>query len=131
MPEEHSHAVSKRILVVDDDAGIRNVLATVLEDEGYEVRTAADGLEGLEEAQRSRPDVVILDFQMPNCDGPAFAERYRAAPNPAPIILLTASHQVRARCGMVDADGCIGKPFDIDDLLRTVEDHSHSHAKAA
>ena len=123
--------MSKRVLVVDDDQGIRDVLSTLLEDEGYDVRTAADGLEGLAEAERSRPDVVILDYQMPRCDGPAFAERYRAAPDPAPIILLTASHQVRDRCGRVHADGCVGKPFDIDDLLRAVESQTHSHPMSA
>ena len=123
--------MSKRVLVVDDDEGIRDVLATVLEDEGYDVCTAADGLEGLAEAERARPDVVILDFQMPRCDGPSFAERYRASPDPAPIILVTASHQVKSRCTQVHADGCIGKPFDIDELLRTVEAQSHSHSMAA
>ena len=123
--------MNKRVLVVDDDAGIRDVLASVLKDEGYDVSTAADGLEGLAEARRARPDVVILDFQMPLCDGPTFAERYRAEPDPAPIILLTASHQVRTRCGLVHANGCIGKPFDIDELLETVERQSHSHPMAA
>ena len=123
--------VSKRVLVVDDDAGVRDVLSMLLEDEGYEVHTAADGLEGLAEAQRARPDVVILDFTMPRCDGPTFAERYRAEPNAAPIILVTASHQVKARCGQVHADGCVGKPFDIDELLHAVEAQSHSHPMAA
>jgi len=107
------------------------VLSTVLEDEGYVVCTARDGLEGLAEAERTHPDVVILDFTMPRCDGPAFAERYRARPDPAPIILLTASHQVRERCRTVHADGCVGKPFDIDQLLHSVEAQTHSHPAAA
>ena len=123
--------MNKRVLVVDDDPGIRNMLEDVLEDEGYVVETAADGLEGLAEAERERPDVVILDFTMPRCDGATFAERYRAEPDPAPIILVTASHQVRERCRLVHADGCIGKPFDIDELLTAVETQAHSHPMAA
>ena len=118
---------SKRVLVVDDDLGIRDLLSTILEEEGYDVDTAADGLEGLEHAAATHPDVVILDFTMPRCDGPAFAARYRREPIHAPIILVTASHQVKERCRLVAADGCIGKPFDIDNLLSIVEAQSYSH----
>src|SRR5687768_390333 len=118
---------SKRVLVVDDDLGIRDLLSTLLEDEGYDVDTATDGLEGLQHAASTHPDVVILDFMMPRCDGPAFAARYRREPNHAPIILLTASHHVKERCKQVGADGCIGKPFDIDKLLKVVEAHSRTH----
>src|SRR5688500_8153900 len=89
---------SKRVLVVDDDLEIRDLLSTILEEEGYDVAMAADGLEGLKQAAATHPDVVILDFTMPRCDGPEFALRYKREPIHAPIILLTASHQVKERC---------------------------------
>lgn len=124
----------KRVLIVDDDQGIRDVVAAVLEDEGYEVRGAADGIEALRTLERRGdrpPDVVLLDFTMPRCDGPAFAREYRLRGETAPIVLLTASHQVEARCREVGADGCVGKPFEVSDLLEAIEKLTHSHQRAA
>jgi len=132
--EETPHPMTtptKHILVVDDDPGIRELLSALLEDEGYTVETAAEGFQGLDQAAASHPDVVILDFNMPHCDGPGFAARYRRERDHAPIILLTASLHLRERCKQVHADGCIGKPFDIDNFLNVVESHSHSHALSA
>ena len=122
---------ARRVLVVDDDEGIRSVVAEALGDEGFEVRAAADGLEALEALEQpteAPPDVVLLDYSMPRCDGPTFARRYRRRGAAAPIVLLTASHQVEARCREVAADGCMGKPFDLDTLVETIEELTHSHA---
>ncbi|HEU5318774.1 MAG TPA: response regulator [Chloroflexota bacterium] len=125
---------AKRVLVVDDDPDIRRFLAELLEDEGYEVDVAIDGLAALEllGGQKKEPDAILLDFTMPRCGGEEFARRYRERGSaPAPIILLTASHQVAERCRLVNADGCVGKPFDIDRLLTTLEGRTHTHALAA
>ena len=128
----------KRVLVVDDDAGIRDVVALLLEDEGYEVSTARDGEEALEVlgpadgGERDPLDAILLDFSMPRCDGEEFSRRYRERPGQkAPIILLTASHELGERCRRVEADGCVGKPFDVDELLAAVEDRTHTHRHAA
>jgi CheY-like chemotaxis protein len=74
-----------RVLVVDDDAPVRELIAEALEHEGYAVATAADGLEALEWLDRARADAIVLDYAMPRCDGPAFAAAYRERPGaPAP-----------------------------------------------
>jgi DNA-binding response OmpR family regulator len=125
---------ARRILVVDDDADIRCFLAELLVDEGYEVDVAVDGEEALALLGDGRPTpyAILLDFTMPRCGGEEFARRYReSTDDAAPIILLTASHQVAERCRLVQADGCVGKPFDIDRLLETLETRAHTHALAA
>ena len=110
-----------RVLVVEDDPGIR----VLLRGEGYAVETANDGLEGLDRAAASPPDVVILDYAMPRCDGAGFAAQYRLEDQHAPIILLTASDRRQDHCREIHADACIGKPFQIDELLEAVEEHCH------
>lgn len=109
------------------------MVTAALEDEGYDVRTAADGLAALDDLERQgeAPDVVILDYSMPRCDGPAFAREYRRRGTAAPIVLLTASHQVEVRCREVGAQGCIGKPFDVDHLLEAIDGLTHVHPPAA
>ena len=123
-------APRKRVLVIEDDAAIRDVLCAVLDEEGYVTDSAGDGLEGLDRAAATHPDVVLLDYAMPHCNGADFAARYRLQPHHAPIILLTAAAGLAERCREVNADGCLGKPFDLDDLLAAVARHSGAHATA-
>ena len=131
-------ASSRKILVVDDDPGIRGLLTDLLGDEGYQVAVAKDGLEALTvlDARGEKPPyAILLDFTMPRCDGEEFARRYRDRQEhpteAAPIILLTASHQVEERCALVHADACVGKPFDVGELLKTLETLTHTHQQAA
>ncbi len=119
-----------RILVVDDDAVLRGVLAEALQDEGYDVVTAATGAGALalvqDEAARSRPDLIIFDLLMPEMDGWAFAAAYhQSAPPHAPLVLLTAATiladgTVLGR-GLPVAAGVLPKPFNLDDLLALVQ----------
>ena len=124
-------APRKRVLIIDDDPAIREMLCAVLHGEGYDTDTANDGLEGLEKATATHPDVVLLDYAMPRCNGAGFAARYRLRPEHAPIILLTASFNLLERCSEVHADGCLGKPFELDELLDAVALHGEAHALAA
>lgn len=119
-----------RILVVDDDSGIRDLLCALFVYEGYTVDTACDGLEGLIRAEACRPNVVILDYAMPRCNGAEFAVRYRLQQDRAPVILLTATDSAAARCREIDADACLRKPFDIDDLLDAVAQRCLAHTGA-
>ena len=81
--------MGQTILVVDDHANVRLLVAEYLREHDYRVLSAGDGAEALAVARRERPDLILLDLMMPNLDGFAFMQRYRQQ-HSAPIILLTA-----------------------------------------
>jgi two-component system chemotaxis response regulator CheY len=113
-----------RLLVVDDDANIRELVEMVLLDEGYEVVTAPDGATALAMLPRARPDLILLDMKMPVMDGWEFARRYRDVPSPkAPIVVITAAHDAPRRARDVGAESYLAKPFGIDELLQVVDAH--------
>ena len=111
---------SGRVLVVDDDALIRDTLATALGDEGYAVRVASDGRAALDTMGHWRPDVIVLDLMMPVMDGWQFQRELRQDPecSQIPVIVISASKFSRER---VDADAFIPKPLDAGVLLETIE----------
>jgi CheY-like chemotaxis protein len=116
---------ARRILVVDDDASIRDFIEMALTDEGYQVALATNGLEALDQLAADPPSLILLDMAMPVMDGWAFAEAYRARPGPhAPIVVVTAAHEAAERAAQVRADDYIAKPFDLDRLLEMVERHA-------
>jgi len=108
-----------RILVVDDDPVIVDLLRVNFEIEGHEVLTAADGRSGLERARAERPDLVVLDVMMPGLDGLEAARLIRAEPSvTAPVLLLSAKAQATdVAAGLEVADDYVTKPFDPLDLL--------------
>jgi two-component system chemotaxis response regulator CheY len=110
-----------RVLIVEDDDGIRDMVDIVLSAAGYEVLTASDGADALEVIGGGPPDLVLLDMRMPVMDGWEFARRYRAGPAPhAPIVVMTAARDAAQRAAEIDANGYLGKPFDMAELLRLV-----------
>lgn len=111
--------LQKRVLVVDDDASIRELLATALEDDGYEVVPARNGEDALNVCARWRPDVIVLDLMMPIMDGWTFAKRLRERDH-IPIVVLSASNDLERHGKTVGATDVIGKPFDLDQLLPKV-----------
>jgi serine/threonine-protein kinase PpkA len=112
------------VLIVEDDGAIRNNVARLLQLEGYAVTTAVDGHDGLEQARRQRPDVVISDINMPGMDGFALLEAIRAEPELAttPMLLLTAlDDRASMRRGMTGgADDYLAKPFTRVELLEAL-----------
>ncbi|NUU30626.1 response regulator [Arthrobacter sp. C9C5] len=107
----------RRILLIDDDQGIREVARTVLEMVGgYDVETAASGLEGLGKARTSPPDAILLDVMMPGLDGPETFALLQEHPETCnvPVILLTAKTQPadRSRFASLGVAGMLAKPFD-------------------
>jgi len=117
---EQAETVSKAgpILVVDDDASIRELIGMALVDEGYEVQAAPHGAAALEVISHTRPSVIVLDMRMPVMDGWEFARAYRDLPGPhVPIIVLTAARDAAERAAEIRAEGFLGKPFDLNELL--------------
>ena len=109
------------VLVVDDDESIRELVGDALRYDGYRVVTAADGAEGLAALPGLGPCLVLLDMRMPNVDGWEFNRRYRlGSEHTAPIVVMTASENAWAWCAEIGADGCLPKPFDLDDLSALV-----------
>jgi CheY-like chemotaxis protein len=110
-----------RILVVDDDTSIRSFVEMALDGEGYAVSTATNGAQALAVTGQLQPDLILLDMRMPIMDGWTFARRYREKDGPhAPIVVITAATDAGERAAEIDADGFLGKPFDLDELLGLV-----------
>jgi two-component system, chemotaxis family, chemotaxis protein CheY len=113
-----------RVLVVDDEPQLREVIAEILAGEGYRVTTAADGAQGLERLRRERPDLIVLDLMMPVLDGWAFIEAARKMTGDAiPIVGISASMtgKLARRLHELGVRSCLAKPFEVDDLMRCVE----------
>ena len=107
-----------RVLVVEDDDAIAQVLQRSLRMEGYEVRIAGDGVAALDEAHAFLPDLVILDLGLPRLDGVEVAKKLRLTDD-VPILVLTARDGVEARVEGLDAgaDDYLVKPFERQELL--------------
>lgn len=111
----------KSVLIVDDDEDVLSLVALILESEGYDVKVAKNGREGLESLQREMPDLVLLDMKMPVMNGWEFAREFHARyKSRVPIIVITAAQDAKKRARETAANGWIGKPFDLDTLLDTV-----------
>jgi signal transduction histidine kinase/ActR/RegA family two-component response regulator len=111
----------RRILVVDDEPDVRSLVELVLRDSGHTVIGAKDGAEALDVTAKERPDLILLDKLMPTMDGTAFARAYReATTDPAPIVAFCAARDAENWAKSIGAVAHIGKPFDVDDLDRTV-----------
>jgi DNA-binding response OmpR family regulator len=108
-----------RVLVVEDDDAIAQVLQRSLRMEGYEVRIAGDGVTALDEAHGFLPDLVILDLGLPGLDGVDVAKSLRQSGDDVPILVLTARDGVEARVEGLDAgaDDYLVKPFERQELL--------------
>lgn len=122
-PESYIPAgAKKRILVVDDDAGIQELLTLALEGEGYSVTIARDGLEGIEHVEADIPDLVVLDLMMPRLDGYGFVKELtrRGLRDRVPVLVLTAASRTNERFQGVHAEGFIDKPFSLPELLEEI-----------
>jgi CheY-like chemotaxis protein len=104
------------VLVVEDEPAIREVVADLLQNEGYAVRQAADGLQAIDELEVDDVDLVLSDVRMPRLDGPSLARRLRGRGHAIPVVLMSAADVE------VDLPGVrfLPKPFDRDHLLHVV-----------
>ncbi|WP_329381565.1 response regulator [Streptomyces sp. NBC_01716] len=115
--------MSGRVLVVDDNRVIRQLIRVNLELEGFEVVTAADGAECLDVVHRVRPDVITLDVVMPRLDGIRTAARLRADPMTShlPVAIISAGTRYEVETGITaGVDAFLAKPFEPSELVRVV-----------
>lgn len=120
-------ANSTKILCVDDDDLVRTLLVYVLEQRGFEVRSAPNGREGFAMAREWLPDLIVTDLMMPVMDGFQAAEALRADPHTKPIPIVAFSsmstEKVRARTEKIGINIVISKSTPLRDLLKTIKDH--------
>jgi DNA-binding response OmpR family regulator len=111
-----------RVLVVDDEPMVREMLGQELTGAGYVVDLAVDGETALERVHAARPDAILLDLMMPGMNGRQFLQALRAEPAYAhiPVIIMTAVLGLEVNLATLGASEVVEKPFDIDDLLNKV-----------
>ena len=112
--------MSARVLVLEDDDSIREMVGLALEDAGYAVAGARDGESAFELLERDPVDLLVVDLRMPIMDGFEFIRRYTEGGGRAQIIVLSAARDVDLAGREMRAAAVIEKPFDLNDLLRTV-----------
>lgn len=114
--------LTKRVLVVDDERTIRDLLAEALLEAGFEVEVASNGVDALTLMQRWVPDAIVLDLMMPRLDGTGFTELMRLNPRLAgvPVLLVTAAYGAEQAAEQVGARAWLAKPFELDHLVAEV-----------
>lgn len=122
-----------KVLIVDDDPGIRMLLSKFLQKEGYEVMLAEDGLEGVELAKKHQPDLILLDVVMPRMDGLTAARliKFYKPLSEVPIVFLTAKDAEKEieLAQEVRAEVYITKPFDVRQVIQVVNEISRNMKK--
>ena len=117
-------SVERPVLVVEDDQALRDVIEWALTDAGYLVTAAENGAVALRAVEDTPPRAILLDMRMPVMDGWTFARAYRELPGPhAPLIVLTAARDAAEWAREVQAADYVAKPFEVDELLRTLQRH--------
>lgn len=126
MPDTPSSPSGRRILVVDDEPHIRRVLSALLEDRGFDITMANDGMEGLAEFKSGTYDLVILDLMMPGASGLEILSQIRSGPerSDTPVIILTAKGQDTDRDAALagGANDFLTKPFSPKKLIARIEE---------
>lgn len=119
---------SRKILVVDDDPSIREILSIQLARLGYEVSVAADGLEAVEVFKTFAPDAILMDLMMPRLDGLASCQKIRAAEKKSgakrtPVLFLTArdSTHDKTSAALSGGDEFVAKPVSVEELRERLE----------
>jgi urea transport system substrate-binding protein len=110
------------ILVVEDDEYCRDLVEQILGMNGYLVQGAANGLEALRMLETTAPDLILLDMKMPVMNGWEFSRRLKEQRDRTiPFVIVSAAEDIQLRAQETGADGWLEKPFELTDLLNTVE----------
>jgi len=121
----------KRILIVEDEIGISNFLTQGLEEEGFDVTVANNGVTGLELAINRKPNLILLDWMLPKMSGLEVCKRIREKNKEVPIIFLTARDTIQETIDglKAGANDYIKKPFSFDELLERIKIHFRNNLK--
>jgi DNA-binding response OmpR family regulator len=114
----------KKVLLVEDDESVRQLVRVTLEMNGYEVVEATDGLEGLLMLDMHKPDAIVLDLMMPDVGGERMLAQLRAAPETkrTPVVIITGKPEVEPEViGLVGRENFFPKPFDPDAVIARLE----------
>ncbi len=110
-----------RLLIVDDEPNIRDLLSVSLRFAGFEVLTASDGREAVRVAERVRPDLMVLDVMLPDMDGFTVSSRVRASGRRIPVVFLTARGTTEDKVtGLALGDDYVTKPFSLEEMLARI-----------
>ncbi len=122
-----------RVLVVDDEANLSDLLRMALQNEGWDARTAANGQEALNVVREFAPDLLVLDIMMPGIDGMEVLRRIRDAGNDVPVLFLTAKDAVEDRIAGISAGGddYLTKPFNLEEVVVRLRAMARRHVAAA
>ena len=115
--------LSRRVLVIDDEENLRHFLKMILEEEGYQVETAQDGLEALERMQQGAWDIILCDIRMPKMDGMTFLQEMRAKGMEGTVIMMSAYGTVdtAVEAMKIGAYDYVSKPFNADEIILTLK----------
>lgn len=113
--------VGVRVLIVDDDVSILETVASILRAEGYEVAAVETGEHALARARTWHPTLILLDMRMPGVDGWAVARSLRESGSRVPVVVMSAAESAEKWAAEISAAGHLAKPFDLDELIATVE----------
>jgi len=115
------------ILIVDDDAGIRQLLLLFLKHKGYTAKSVSNGLEALNQLQPDQPlpQLILLDLMMPVMDGATFRQAQLSDSRIAaiPVVVLSAAENIEAQAPLLTANAYVPKPIEFESLLQIVEQH--------
>jgi CheY-like chemotaxis protein len=113
--------MTRHVLVVDDDADVRDTITAVLKDDGFSVAFAQNGAEALKRIAENRPRLVILDLQRPGMSGWDVLTQLRDAQVDVPVVFMSAGYRAKTEAERHQAAGYLTKPFDIQDVIDVAE----------
>jgi len=111
------------IVIVEDSPDLRRIVASTLLSEGYEVLSAADGVDALRVLEQTDPWLLLLDIQLPRMDGRQLIEEMKARRIRTKVIIMTGTQNARQAAQDMQADGYLAKPFELDELSKIAERH--------